>query len=456
MLKKCLLLCLMLSFLVNIGNFIPQTSAQEQIQAFVNVDLLNVRAEPSMAAPILGRLRRGTIVSIHSREGVEDQNGLWLEMSADGVEGWVLSINLFFPSDPNPSNIQAIVATSAANLRLDPDPNSQIRVQLNIGDVVTVRGREIFRWSDTWVLVSTSTQTGWMLATDLQFDSSVNVEQLPITYGVPSSTLVAQVSGDTNLRGEPNSEAPITTAIPEGALVEIHGQEFLFNNGGVWVQITWINGGITGWISRFYLRFPSGYRASWGSPSPCTILDVEIDPVAVQGLVVGRWYSFYHHYTLRLRAEPTTTAAILTEMPHRSLLGVYGYVGQGGRFNTWYYVTDIASGLSGWVAYVSLPIGYSWEQLPRLEPVAYPTLPAATQPAATLSATLSGEAILREQPARCSPIIQRFATGTSVVVLGRTIEGYYFKVSVDGQEGWVYWSDLDIEGDFERLPVLTR
>ncbi|MCB9539889.1 MAG: SH3 domain-containing protein [Myxococcales bacterium] len=61
------------------------SSAADNVEKFVAADALNVRAEPSLDAPVVGKLPRGAKVQAGA------DSGKWTRVEFDGQSGWAWS-----------------------------------------------------------------------------------------------------------------------------------------------------------------------------------------------------------------------------------------------------------------------------------------------------------------------------------------------------------------------------
>lgn len=456
---KFIALFLVLS-LLPIFTSTSSTQAQGTRQAVVTVDELNVRAEPHVGAEILGLLYGGTTVALADHESVRNESGVWVYVIHTNLQGWVLSTFLSFTLNDLQVNIEVTVAYNGVNVRDDPDTNATIIGQLSIGTNVVVHSREDFQGNGgIWVYASVDGLTGWILSSYLTFPPGNYAEHLPISYDAVGSNaeVIAQVRSfkfTTTIRiyAEPRLDAPILTEVPAGELLEIHGVESRFNNDFYgWLYVTWPDGNVFGWIDDGFLRYSGKESAVPCLPSETSPHVVE-EPIQVQGfLTTGEWITSYHRYTIRLRLEPNIESLLIAELPYQTLLGVYGRTETDA--GTWYFVKMVYGQLSGWMKYVSFPQRFDRSSLPVLPPTANPELPPSLEPIDSLLATTNTETVIRLAPGNCFSISQIASAETLVTLIGRNLSNSYFKALLNGQEGWLRYDTLTIDGNVNRLPI---
>ena len=78
---------------------LPTATAQDGIQATVAYNNVNVREAPDSAADSVGQLGYQTSMTVHSREDMLGNGGMWVYVTQDALSGWVLSSLLRFPAD---------------------------------------------------------------------------------------------------------------------------------------------------------------------------------------------------------------------------------------------------------------------------------------------------------------------------------------------------------------------
>jgi len=87
-------------------------------------------------------------------------------------------------------------------------------------------------------------------------------------------------------------------------------------------------------------------------------------------------------------------------------------------------------------------------------------LPPTPEPVSALAGVTNRDVRLRVGPwvknSGGAPVIRILPAGTPVTVVGRNINSRFFNVEVEGTQGWVYGAFMDIDGNFARLPIVSR
>ena len=149
---------------------------------------------------------------------------------------------------------------------------------------------------------------------------------------------------------------------------------------------------------------------------------------------------------LNLRAQPSVSGQIITQLPYGTQVGV---AGRNAAFS-WYYVTT-SSG-PGWVSAGYLAVDY-----PQNVPVLQVTPPAQPAPVQDVIATVNTGALnVRAIPSgRNNTPIGRLYKGNQVKVVGRTANNGWYQVHFSaGTPGWI---DADYtyisQGNLATVPV---
>ncbi|MCY7773466.1 N-acetylmuramoyl-L-alanine amidase [Bacillus haynesii] len=126
----------------------------------VGTSSLNIRNAPHINAPVIGSLRRGSIVQ------VEEKNYGWAKILYNGRTGWVASTYLYESSSNEASETsyqksytgKIYVAGSHVRIRTGPGTDYKVIKIANQGDAYQVLDRK-----GQWVHIQiNSTQTGWI------------------------------------------------------------------------------------------------------------------------------------------------------------------------------------------------------------------------------------------------------------------------------------------------------
>lgn len=361
---------------------IPTTKAQEGVQAIVAYDNVNVRAAPDPNAPLLGQLRFESTVTAHSREDLPDNGGIWVYVSGDGLEGWVLSTYLSFPSGVFAENLvvtnDLVVETDLApsantdgsinayvfspdtesgqlNVRLNPGTWSYTIGRLRGGTGVTAHFRTVSpKDGDIWIYITSQHMAGWVHSDYLSFPYGLNVEQLPVSDIADPSLAFPPVT-EANIQAtvneteldvytEPGIHAPIAGQLVAGTNVTVAYRED-FTRQPTWVYIT-APDGLHGWVAVEHLDFPANISIE--------NLPVGYGPDIPSGIVVAqvRTYSDPDLYS-GLYQNPVQDAVRIGDLPQGALVIVHGEE-DAWRTGQWVYVTWVHGNLTGWLGRDSL------------------------------------------------------------------------------------------------------
>jgi uncharacterized protein YraI len=257
-----------------------------------------------------------------------------------------------------------------------------------------------------------------------------------------------------NLRAEPNGE--IIGQLIRGTVVTIVGRDD-FRPEAVWVYV--ISDDLEGWVLSYYLQTPAGeHQNLLPILTDYMLLD---EPVQAQGVIIAHW-NYPRNYTLRVRSEPDRQSELLYEIPDNTLMVIHGQASEldpRDLSDRWFYVTGIDQEFAGWVfdTYgLYLPEHYPDETIPELQPISNPPLTGfSLEPTVSLQGTIIEDAPLRFGPTDRHPFIHKLPIGASVTLIGRNANSRYVKVISEFGEAWVLTRRMNIEGDFNRLPILT-
>jgi uncharacterized protein YgiM (DUF1202 family) len=252
-----------------------------------------------------------------------------------------------------------------------------------------------------------------------------------------------------NLRTGPGPAFPSVAELQPGEALAVTGQS------GVWLNVTRLATGETGWVNRNYVT------GSVPAVAPPPVVAVAPNQVAVGKLPVN------------LRTGPGPSYPRLAELPPGEVLTVIA------RAGTWLNVTRAATGETGWVHgdYVTGTVPAA-SALPVAAPTSIATPPPDATPAPPSSSTVNaivsdGPLNFREGPGKNYRVILRLPTGQSLTLLSES--GAWASVQLpSGTQGWVmtrYLTKVDAataaascrEGDVlthvhdpERLTLFNR
>jgi uncharacterized protein YraI len=200
----------------------------------VTADDLNVRAAPGLNAPVVGTFDNGVVVSIAGREDKQGNGGIWIQVSGNGISGWILldyiAYNFDFDSLPILAGDSAAPASNGggesappsggivaevlqdANVRSGPGANYNRVFGATAGSSVTLTGRST---DSSWLRGSFSQGEGW-IAVGL-VNPAGNVTTLPVTDS-GSNTAAPSVTGETPAQPAAENVAPPPPVIGGGGL----------------------------------------------------------------------------------------------------------------------------------------------------------------------------------------------------------------------------------------------
>ena len=205
---------------------------------------VNVRAEASTGADVLGKINKGTEYTIL------DKTSDWFKISYNGNDAYV-SDDYF-----EVTKADAIIDGSSVNCREKASTSANSLGKFADGDYVCVTGQ-----NDSWyrisykggsAYVSKDYVTGDFVKYAAKID---NVADAKVSvYGVITA------DGGLKLREEANLNADVLVVLPKGTEVDVDrvGQE--------WVRII-TDGGVKGYVSAEYLSVREGVRTTRSSGS---------------------------------------------------------------------------------------------------------------------------------------------------------------------------------------------
>lgn len=401
----------------------------------------------------------------------------------------ILTLILLLPTYPldaqADAGIQATIAVAEVNIRREPSLNREWVGTLTQGVVVSVHGKEDLHGNGgVWVYITTDNLAGWVLSDYLQFPSDVVASALPTTYGPRAEgyTLVGQATerDDLHLYTASNADSTVLAIIPRSSLLgfELSADPataawgYLQRENG-FIYVTWLEGGITGWVESRRIYYPARLRnlPPGSQPHPLQAEYSTDGAIPVQGQVVG--YIRPLVVTVQLRDYPSYDGAIITRTPpnYRVWLMVHGRNDSEPQqgwidplYNTaWLYVTTLGEHpVSGWVkrSLVNLPGAFDMRYLPILDAVAQPTLPPPVAPLSAVEVTTNARVFVFNQPvytyAEWRPRLI-LPAGTALTVTGIDLETGSYQITVEGEIGWINPRGVYAGGDYQPpLTIVTR
>ncbi|PLT30887.1 SH3 domain-containing protein [Peribacillus deserti] len=253
--KKTIILCLIpILLLITAGVFPAELKARtDRGKIQVITDVLNVRADPDLNAPIVSEISYGENYSITAEQG--DWIQISLGNSSGWVAGWLVSRNKKTESSESlsslkeselPASVTAVV--SADTLRIRNGPGKQFQV---IGSLTEGKEAEILEKNENWVKIQTDEIIGWAAAEFLTKSEADEKEKKPKTKKTKKANLkIAVVRADqVNVRETPSKDGSILGKVNKGTSLPIEG------NDGDWIKVNYQRG--TGWIHSAFAEVNS-------------------------------------------------------------------------------------------------------------------------------------------------------------------------------------------------------
>jgi uncharacterized protein YraI len=252
-------------------------------------------------------------------------------------------------------------------------------------------------------------------------------------------------ASNLRIRQQPGFSGRVLGNLDLDTILRVEGREDQLDNGGIWVYGTPVEGGTTGWVLSNYLAFPTGFVIE-SLPVINAVGEASGEPASGSSSGNGLTTA-----AVNFRTGPGLNFQILRTLRPSTAVEPLG------RNNdaTWAFVN--VGGQEGWLYYtlVSIPGGIG--SLPVTD--GSTTTPEASLPANAPAGALSGATIsrvnFRTGPSTGFDIIRTLDVNVPVAFTGRDGTGQWYKVNINGQEGWLYFTLVSINGDPNSLPVVT-
>lgn len=216
----------------------PEKPSDSSSSGVVNGENVNVRSDASSSGKILGKLAKGTKLSILS------QKGEWLEIRYSNQRAWVNSQFVDMKDKQaqqgnNSKTQNGMIGTVTANglhIRKDASLNANIVGTVNKGQTFTILA-EVNNWAE---IEYASGKNGWISSWYLEKSVSQNTSG----QAVKESTVTILQNG-TNLRKSPSLQADVIKRANEGEQFEVSKIE------NEWYKVKLANGDpayVAGWI----------------------------------------------------------------------------------------------------------------------------------------------------------------------------------------------------------------
>ncbi|WP_223591212.1 SH3 domain-containing protein [Neobacillus bataviensis] len=214
------------------------TTSKGTTSGVVNGDTLNVRKEPSSSSSVLGKLTKGTIVTIY------DKQKSWYEVGFGNLKGWVSSEFIDIGSDASkvdkPAKASGITGTVTANslsVRSGASLNASI-----VGSVTKGQSFTILEENNNWAKIEYKNGSfGWVAGWYLEKSSGKSSSGQ--TSGKDKTITILQ--DGTNIRKEANVQSDVLQRANEGESFSVVSVK------NDWYEIKLKNGKsgyVAGWI----------------------------------------------------------------------------------------------------------------------------------------------------------------------------------------------------------------
>jgi len=435
----------------------PEAALAASYEATAN---LNIRAEPDVDSPTVGRIPSGGTVEVTG----ELQNNFY-PVTYNGVSGFASADYLTVPggggSEEDGSSEEDGGGTAAGptgtryvdarlNLRSGPATSYGVVAIMPAGAAVELTGevangfsRLTWNGNNGWAATEfLSTEGGAVEPTPAPEEATATAT--PVTPTAPNqespsigdtpigTATVSTVGVSLNMRSGPGTSFGVVRSLPSGAQVEVMGEA---QNGFRPVRYQ----GNKGWASADFLRVGSG-----GTPvTPTATATATAAPTNPPGggtigdTVTGTASVTTVGLSLNMRSGPGTSFGVIRGIPSGAQVEVMG-AAQGGFLPVRY------QGTKGWASADFLRVGSGGTPItPTATATATPVTPTAT---ATASATSDGNATgagtvtagrlnFRSGPGMSSSVIGVLVYGTRVEITGSAQNGF-LPIRAQGTSGW--------------------
>lgn len=406
----------------------PQTEmAVSNVAGFATVtasDFVNLRADGSMSAKVVGTAPAGAVLTVFST------NGSWAKVQYNALTAYANTNFLSAVSQSYPSgNVSAGTSTAYVHtedggmlpVRESASMDGAVLMQLADGTAVTVLSDD-----GSWSWIRYGEQTGYVLSASLSSSSDDTIAPTPTPVPSEEPTgmtgIVTTESGSLNLRAQPMAGSRILTTIPRLAQVEITEM------GDSWCGVRY--NGYTGYAMTRFLTIS-------GAP------ETTAPPASAEG-VFARVVT--PSGTLNLREAPRSGSPILTTIQPGETVTVWE---KGAEWCRVQY-----GQLDGYVMTVFLSFQQAEETpQPSDEPTPTPeqtegtsspepTPEATPQPHAVYAmvSTASGSLNLRQEAQAGSAVLAQIPRGETLLIEERLT--YWSRTTYRGITGYVMNSYL--------------
>jgi uncharacterized protein YraI len=174
-------------------------------------------------------------------------------------------------------------------------------------------------------------------------------------------------------------------------------------------------------------------------------------PLQAQQIVEAEAYR-----TVNVRSGPGTQYPVIDQLNSGDVVNV---TGRNDEESNWLLIKR--DGTEGWVAYFTVNVTGELSQLPIIEYVERVQVPVSEIPlasndnAAEPQVTAFRAVNVRSAPEVNSTRLGTLQPGESARITGRTEDSEWLRIDFNGQEAWIAFFVVNVEGELSALPVLT-
>lgn len=311
------------------------------------------------------------------------------------------------------------VATGAANIRSGPSLSTTILGIVYAGEVLSVSGQS----GGGWWRVETVYGTGWISGRITIFRGDRN--SVPLTSepaGISAPSTVVAANGPVRVYSTPNADSFVITIIPTGGSADIIGR----TPDGAWLQVATPAG--TGFVpySSIAQRGPLDEVPVVSDPGPSfrgPTVQINSDQAIINdaGANIG-------------------SLAAGTTLP---------IIGRNGDNTRWMVASNTGV---GWINVTNVSIAGSVTEVPlrSLDAIAGPPPDNDVHASATI---IVQRKIFYANTDYVVPMLDA-GYGTEVGIIGRSEDGLWLRVIIQGNVVWMVFAGITFNGDMTAIPVL--
>ncbi|MGJ7912256.1 SH3 domain-containing protein [Neobacillus sp. LXY-1] len=222
----------------------------------VNGDIINVRKEPTTSSTILGKLTKGTKVTIYSRKNN------WLDAKYSNLRGWVSADFITTGANTTGStpqqgstNINGKVTATSLNVRSGASQNTAIVGTVTQGQVFVILAE-----SNSWAKIEYKKGSyGWVASWYLEKTTGTTSSGSTNSGQTSSQQTVTILTDGTNIRKTPTTGSDVVLRANKGDKFPVKSVQ------NDWYEIT-LNNGSTGYVAG-WIVYINGQAPAIGRPS---------------------------------------------------------------------------------------------------------------------------------------------------------------------------------------------